>query len=292
MEGVAMRSSRARRALDRLVPHAVDDVRARVRYLAPDDVEWPPDAMHVSGDVAFDVPIASCVYPYGASYDPGRWHPFTATLRQHRDRTGPSSYETSVLQRYYAAFRPVSVLELLFPPDVVADHQDTKLARLGTHEYEPILPWSGGLHPPHGEKGLGTEHGHQGFGPVSEAKGRLEFRRLVDVYQSLERDGFDPARGRITGTFVVRGLAYRFVIGSGFHRLAALSVLGLASVRVQFEPHQLRGVHAELADRWPLVRRGVFDERLARTFVAQLFEGDRFSDDIAPRVEPTWSRAH
>lgn len=90
---------------------------------------------------------------------------------------------------------------------------------------------------------------------------------------------------------MVRGRDYRFVLVSGFHRLAALSVLGHASVRVRFEPHQLRGVYAELADRWPLVRQGVFDERLARAFVAQLFEGDRFSDDIAPRVEPAWARA-
>lgn len=285
-----MLGTRTRQALARLVPHAADDARSRVRYLAANELEWPPDAMHAAGAVAFDVPIAACVYPYGASYDPTRWHPFTAALRQHRDRTGPSSYATSVLRRYYAEFRPATLLELLFAPDLVADHQEATLARLCPRDYEPILPWSGSLHPPHGETGLGVEHGHQGFGPVSDTKGRLEFQRLTDVWASLTRDGFDPARaGGITGTFVVRGDAYRFVVGSGFHRLAALSVLGAVSVRVQFEAHHLRGVHAEVAGRWPLVRRGVFDVDLARAFVDQLFDRDRFSDEIAPRVDPTWS---
>lgn len=287
--GMTMPRTRAPQALLRLLRRSVDDHPPAVQYLTTADLEWPPDAAHVAGDVAFDVPIARCVYPYGASYDRTRWHPFTATLREHREHAGPSSYEASVLRRYYAEFRPATMLELLFPTDVAARYRGTMLARLGTHAYEPILPWSGRLHPPHGEKGLGADQGHQGFGPVSDVKGRLEFRRLVDVCRSIERDGFDPLRGAITGTFVVLGDAYRLVVGSGFHRLAALSVLGAVNVRVRFEPHDLRSVHGELADRWPLVRRGVFDVELARAFVAQLFEHDRFSDEIAPRVEPAWS---
>ena len=286
-----MLRARIYRALARRAPSARENHRSKVRYLAADELAWPPDAMHADGDVAYDVPIAACVYPYGAAYDPGRWHPFTATLRELRDGAGPATYTTSVLHRYYATFRPSTLLELLFPADVVAAHPDAALGKLGTRAYEPILPWSGRLHPPHGEKGLGVVHGHQGFGPVSDAKGRLEFQRLLDVYRSLEREGFDPTRGRVTGTFVVRGGAYRFVVGSGFHRLAALSVLGVPSVRARFEPHHLRGVHAELADRWPLVRRGVFDAALARTFVDHLFDRDRFSEEVAPRVEPTWARA-
>ncbi|MDF1522166.1 MAG: hypothetical protein P1P87_05030 [Trueperaceae bacterium] len=245
--------------------------------------------MHLHGQVLFDVPAAACVYPHGASYDPQRWHPFTATLRQYRDLGGDVTYETSILRSYYERFQPATLLELFFPPEVVATNEDASLAHLQPCEVEPVLPWDAALVAPMGEAGLDPSHGHQGFGPVSAAKGRLEFGRLTHLWDELHREPFDvDENGGVQGYFLLRGADYRFVVRVGFHRVAVLSALGVPKVRVHFVDGQARAWHAETLARWPLVRTGVYPEPLARRFVDQFFDDDWTSRVIAPQVEPTW----
>jgi hypothetical protein len=46
--------------------------------------------------------------------------------------------------------------------------------------------------PIRGEKGLDASHGIQAYGPVSDAKGRLEFARLTETYDAIRAHGYRP----------------------------------------------------------------------------------------------------
>ncbi|MFO7545870.1 MAG: hypothetical protein R6W77_10285 [Trueperaceae bacterium] len=207
------------------------------------------------------------------------WHPFVAVL--HQLAANPElRYEDSVLARFYQRFQPRNQVELLFPRDVAAAHADAALAFAPMRQgYAPLVPWQLALErgSDRGEHGLGPEHGHQSFGPVSSDKGRTEFARLRSTFVSIRDHGYQPARatGEISGLFVLRGDDYRFVIRAGHHRMAALAALGAATARVGFFHRDPRAVNAEAIRTWPLVREGIFDEELAMRFVDQLFAEDQ-----------------
>lgn len=238
----------------------------------PPEVETfdrPTDAIYETRAVVFEMPLHDCLYPHGMTYAPTGPHPFVQTLHAYRnDRT--LSYEDSPLKRFYDRFQPASILELLYPPDVVERYRHARLAEFSTTSFQPFLPWDSGAVRATGEKGLGAKHGHQGFGPVSEEKGRLEFERLQSTFESIERHGYRPRSGpdgEIRGYFLTDGPRARFVVRAGQHRVASLAALEHDVARVAFLPRFTRAIDAATIPQWPLVRRGIFSEELARTFV-------------------------
>lgn len=247
----------------------------------------PTDAIYAHRDLIFEVPLRRCRYLYGGTFGPAGgedaatsgWHPFVAVL--HELAANPDlRYEDSVLARFYERFQPQSQVAFFFPRDVAADHQDAALARapMGSG-YAPLVPWQLEIEPrsDRGEHGLGPEHGHQSYGPVSSEKGRKEFERLRSTHASIRDHGYHPelAKADVAGLFVLRGADYRFVVRSGHHRMAALAALGAEKVRVGFFHRDPRAVNAEAIATWPLVREGVFDEALAVRFVDLLFDEDQ-----------------
>jgi hypothetical protein len=246
------------------------------RFVVPDHLS---DTIHYRGDILFDVPLRLCRYPYGFRYGGAGWHPFVDTLREYRARGGELRYEDSLLCRFYASFQPTTSLELFFPPDVASRHQNSALAEYPLNAYAPILPWNGEIYRARGEAPLAVEHGHQGFGPVTETKGRLEFSRLVNTYDSIARTGFRPEEsGGIRGYFLTRGTEVVFVIRTGFHRCAALSALDHEHVRVGFAEDMIRSLCAETHARWPLVRTGPFSEELAGQFIDEFFRAESWHE--------------
>lgn len=233
------------------------------------------------------MPLGRCRYLYGGTFGPvdgedratSGWHPLVAVL--HEFAANPElRYEDSVLATFYQRFQPRNQVEFFFPRSVASAQAGAALARAPMgHGYAPLVPWQLELESgsDRGEHGLGPEHGHQSFGPVSSEKGRSEFERLRSTYVSIRDHGYRPerAKGDIAGLFVLRGADYRFVIRSGHHRMAALAALGAATVRVGFFHRDPRAVNAEAIPAWPLVREGVFDEELAVRFVDQLFDLDQ-----------------
>jgi len=279
----------ARRVWKRAVRRAAKWTRFAPAPTVPDVTRLgaPTDAIYAHRDLIVEVPLARCRYLYGGTFGPvhgedpatSGWHPFVAVL--HQWSANPElRYEDSVLAEFYRRFQPRNQVEFLFPRDVAAAHADAALARapMGAG-YAPLVPWQLALEPgsDRGEHGLGPEHGHQSFGPVSSAKGRTEFTRLRSTFVSIRDQGYQPTRaGReISGLFVLRGDDYRFVVRAGHHRMAALAALGVATVRVGFFRQDPRAVNVEAVRTWPLVREGVFDEALAVRFVDQLFAEDQ-----------------
>lgn len=235
----------------------------------PIPLETPTDAIYMTGSVIFRVPLTCCVYPHGMSFGPDGWHPFVETLKAYRNDRD-LLYEGSPLETFYATFQPGSMLELLYPRDVVRVHADAPLADYGTGTFQPFLPWDGAIVSATGEKHLDAAHGHQGFGPVSEKKGRFEFERLRTTFESIEAHGYRPRPGRsgeIRGYFLTDGDRWRFVVRAGHHRTASLAALGHESIRVGFFHGFTRSVDAATMERWPLVRNGPYDRTLARILV-------------------------
>lgn len=251
----------------------------------PVALEHPTDALFHPTGVVFEVPIERCRYLYGGSYGPvlgatpeaSGWHPFVALARQLAEQPD-LRYQDSVLARYYERFQPRNQVEFFFPADVAARHEGSRLASLTLDEARlPMLPWHADVMYGKGEHGLGPEHGHQSYGPVSEQKGMLEFNRVRDTFMSIRDHGYRPelASGEILGVFVLRGDEYRFLVRGGHHRLSAMAALGHPTARVTFDRSMTRSLNLEALDLWPQVRAGVYDRELAALFVEQLFTDDQ-----------------
>ena len=263
---------------------ALERVRAMNRRItgrkatAPEitPLERPTDAIYVTRSIVFEVPLADCMYPYGMAYGPHGWHPFVETLHAYQRDRG-LTYDRSPLKAFYSAFQPHSFLDLYFPRAFADRHRESELARLTARDHQPFLPWDTKVVRAGGEKDLDASHGHQGFGPVSQEKGELEFARLTRTFQSIERHGYRPrgdGDGEIRGYFLTDGARARFIVRVGQHRTASLAALGRETIRVGFVRSFTRSIDAGSMDHWPLVRRGVFPRTLAREFVELMLGTD------------------
>lgn len=267
----ALRSFRyALRRLGFEVPQRIDKTITPLTAL-----EHPCDAIYHSGDVAFEVPLEKCRYPYHFSYDPAGWHPFVAVLRQYIS-TLELSYEDSILHEYYKRYQPKNVFEAFFPnvspDDIEGAHPLTKLS---IPPYEPFFPWDASKPHTKAEKGLGASHGNQGFGPVSDEKGRLELTRLKSTYESVKGEGYKPLNGHdgdIRGYFLRTSDDYRFFIRQGLHRAAVLSAMDYKSVRVKFFKPTPRAVFLADSDNWPQVKKGELTPAIAERIFKMFFD--------------------
>ena len=255
-------------------------------------LEHPFDANYRHGDVAFEVPLTKCMYPYHFSYHPAGWHPFVQVLRQYR--ADPDlKYEDSILHAYYQKYRPKNVLEAFFVTlDMRAPFADSELASLNIPPFAPFFPWDPHRPQTFAEKGLEPSQGNQGYGPVSDAKGNLEFQRLVETYTSIETHGFQPGSGHdgdIRGYFLKSNDDYRFVVRQGLHRAAVLAVMSdeigsaetrpaatenYEQVRVRFYAPYPRTIFLHDLSNWPQVREGTMSAQLAERVFKLFFEDD------------------
>lgn len=210
--------------------------------------------------------------------------PFTRTVKQLlEERSLP--YEDSALKRYYDEFQPRTVAEVL------GLDEDPARPWLSGPPLTYALPWDAAPGPVAMRRRLALnarenrEHGAaylpsaewKFFGPVSDAKGRLEFERLRLCHESIERNGYRRQGGRdgdITGV-VFRGETTSAVrVVRGQHRIAVLNAHGYAAVPLRL--NLKKTVHRGAVRSWPAVRRGALSTAQAlRVF-------DRFLDGEPP----------
>ncbi len=240
-------------------------------------LEHPFDAHYQHGDVAFEVPLEKCMYPYHFSYDPAGWHPFVQTLKQF-EADPELSYETSALYDFYQKYRPETVLEAFFvTPQARSAFADSELANYKMPPFQPFFPWDPHASTTRAEKGLDGSQGNQGYGPVSDAKGGLELERLTHTYRSIQTHGFRSGHGHdgdIRGYFLKTDDDYRFVIRQGLHRTAVLAAMNYEKIRVRFYLPYPRTVFLCNLDGWPQVRAGTMSAALAERVFAMFFEDD------------------
>jgi hypothetical protein len=115
--------------------------------------------------------------------------------------------------------------------------------------------------------------GYQYHGPVSRRKGRLEYRRLVNIYESIEERGYERQLGHAHFLVLKRGDEFRFSgIGPGNHRAAAMAALGYETIPAIF--YKFHVVDVEMAEYWPQVSRGVWSQAQAEAYLHHLFDFD------------------
>ena len=219
--------------------------------------------------------------------------PIVRTARDHI-RDNRTTYEGSPLARYYEHFQPRSAAEVLGLPAILPFTEMPPLAAQ--------LPWSVTVsldarhalirkeNRGHGAK-LDAEHGWFGFGPVSTQKGRLEMTRLGRVCDSIREHGYrrrDTMDGDIRASILIGNRDWVCWIGSGHHRIAALSALGYTQVPIRL----LSGGYRPLirrtdVDAWPQVRSGLYSRDQALAVFDRIFEG-RPPDETLP---PKWGKA-
>lgn len=252
----------------------------------PPLVEDPAEALRQSRKgrrVAFACPVARCTHFVGFGLDPRGWHPFVATLEAYRTGVA-TTYETSLLRAYYAAWKPTSAADAY----AGFDAGPAGLRALPPYAFY-LVPWASGTpetvaadtsywvaqeNAEHGCPDLTlSEHGLGYFGPVAPAKGELEFRRLASIFERLRVEGYDRRHGDVNVRMLRRGSDLRFVIdGGGYHRAAALAAAGYATM-----PATLREpvvIAPENAADWPQVRSGLWTKEKALRYFDHLFDFD------------------
>lgn len=233
----------------------------------------PHQAFYERGDIAFEVPLEKCQSLLHSSYHLKGNHPFVETLLQYR--VNPElRYDTSLLKTFYSTFQPATVLAAFVSPKERQRFITSPLNTMPTDSYHPFFPWDAQIRTAKGEGGLDASHGHQSFGPVSQVKGEMEFRRLTDVYESIKAKGYIPQSeedGDIRGFFLRTDDDYRFVVRQGLHRTPALSVLGYPSIRAKFFKGLPRAIFLRDSAHWPQVESGLMSQELAEYIFMQFF---------------------
>lgn len=210
-------------------------------------------------------------------------NPFVETIKQYLQ--DPSlDYGRSALRLYHQSFRPDTIAEAFGMED------DGRLHFL--LRQPPLLSFPPWVRPPltdykahlkrrqvnidienrkSGRK-LGHENGHYGMGPVSDAKGALELRRLISITESIRNNGYQIQTGSEAVQAVVMRASehFRFLCANGHHRTSALAALGYTSIPVCPRPGI---VDRDDVMRWPGVEAGVFTPDQALHVFDMLFNG-------------------
>jgi hypothetical protein len=257
------------------------EIRKRVRpHPITDVIDNPLEAcsrLRSGTPTAIEAAVEKCVIFNGLSFGETGWHPFVAALAEYSADPG-RGYSGSILDRYYAAWQPRNGLECLigapgpqvlagYPPYVMhapwlaatPDEQLLRNSRLVELENRIF-----------GGAGMGIEDGYGLQGPVSRRKGELEYRRLIEVNDSIRERSYDRSRGDITVHVLRRDDEFRFCVRHGQHRAAALRHLGYDSFPVL--PKML--VDRSAVNHWPQVYGGAWGAEEALAYFDHLFDFD------------------
>lgn len=123
-------------------------------------------------------------------------------------------------------------------------------------------------------------HSHESIAtpPLSDKKIDVETKRLIDVYRSIKKNGYDIKKS-IEADLLIRGDEYRWVIIHGHHRAAALETIGTSDKIIV----KIRNIiRIDEVKYWPEVKSGVFTIEEAIKVFCNVF------DAIPPESNKKW----
>ena len=255
--------------------------RVDTRSTPPPNFQDPLEAMfHVNcGEPAtFTCMLSDCVIFNGFSFDQKGWHPFVYALNEFRENRG-REFEGSRLDSYYRAWQPADAAEALIglteAPEVLKRYpsfiKHVPWLNLGCEErLNQISRILCEENAGHGHPELGVRDGYGLHGPVSPAKGRLEYRRLTGLFEKIEREGFRCSGNAIAVQILKRGNEFRFWVAHGYHRTAVLKALG----HEEFQAAPTMVVDVNEVDHWPQVYRGTWTRKQALDYFDHCFDFD------------------
>lgn len=276
----------------------------RIRRLPP--VNWigvPLETLEAvrrskKSPALLEVPLSKCrglrAMAFPCSSD--SIHPFIMTLRSH---------DMDILRDYFILVQPETIGELF---DI--DHK-TPMMEMPALSY--VYPWDGkpsGSIRQYRQEFVSREtishggskkfDGWHHFGPVSEDKVQLEFRRLEAIYGSIKSRGYKRSNkpdGDIAGTLLIREDDYCVVISKGHHRIAALAALGLTAIPLRVGINSNSYVDRANVSKWPGVVSSAFSTEEALQIFDRIFEGRQpavcgvWNEYCKNRAEPVADRS-
>ena len=114
--------------------------------------------------------------------------------------------------------------------------------------------------------------------PLSDKKIDVETKRLIGVYRSIKKNGYDIKKS-IEADLLIRGDEYSWVIIHGHHRAAALEAIG-APDKIVVKIRNI--IRIDEAKYWPEVKSGVFTIEEAIKVFCNVF------DAIPPESNKKW----
>ncbi len=267
------------------------DVRRVEHQVPPNPIlfEDPIEALrYVQGErqAAFVCPIKDLTYLIGFGLAPKGWHPFLATLQEYRSGLS-TCYGDSILKTYYESWQPQNAQEAYAgfneAPKSFAKLAPHLLYLLPWRSHDPsevtrnIEYWSSLDNLEHGRPDLHfLKHGLGFFGPTATAKGELEYRRLIYIYEEIKIHGYNRSYGDINLVLLRRGSEFRYITdGQGYHRAIAIAALDHETLPARFRNPFI--IDVKDADYWPQVRSGIWERSEAVAYFNYLFDFDSYS---------------
>lgn len=235
---------------------------------------------HAGEITAIQCPLDDCVIYNGFSFGERSWHPFVAAAKE-KLMTPSQKYHGSILEHFYQTWCPTNAFDALIGltngPDFLKSYPAHTMhfpwlepcPEARRRVIEKIILSENKLH---GGKKITISEGYGLQGPVSIAKGELEYGRLTSILASISKKGIDRSFGDPTAQVLKRGDEYRFRISHGHHRIAAAAALGYKNVPII--PVLL--VDYEEADHWPQVHRGRWSKKDALEYFDHHFIFDSY----------------
>lgn len=203
----------------------------------------------------FNIPLSKLRHHGGQAYTYSQHH----FMQYYKDGI-------TALSNYYSKHSPKTVYEKHFIS--------------GKNSKQADLPWSNEYKKNIvGEHGLGAEHGHSAFGPVTNSKLKLEANRLDTCLNSIKHNGY-LIRNRFTreyngfprGYFLVSNTGeWIFRVVGAKHRVAALAHLGWENIPVCCEPNFPKCIFESDISNWPGVYSGKYAESEAKLIFDSYF---------------------
>ena len=238
------------------------------RASAPD----PMAAVYLPNAADFFVPVTWCRNVSLFGFGPGAFDAWEATARQIAATPDVAASDT-VLARVLERFVPTTAAERLFFDPARDASPGSKLHDISALDTMYFWPWATAVRrwPAKAPEELRL----RSHGPVGERIVELEVWRLKRLVASVKENGYRPRRvDGIRGQLLAANGEMRFLIKSGFHRVAVLAALGHDEVPVRFANGFQRLKTLDQLPTWPLVREGVFTPREAELVVERLFTED------------------
>ena len=226
-------------------------------------------------DVPFKIDITIITSRLGFSYAKDGWHPFLKTLEEY-SQNPDLRYQDSTLARLYRQYCPANVQEVLLDNHKLPLH--------------PICDW-----PPSNElirwiwalnkgsvrtilkrlKNSPASPGWIFFGPHKQEYGEKEFQRLIKVYNSIKKNGFQKELSEtdpVNGYFLKKGTKLRFVLLQGNHRVSVLRSLGYSEIKVLIRKGHPAVIDRAELHRWTEKGGGIYPSQLPIKLFDALFD--------------------
>jgi len=183
------------------------------------------------------VPRRKCRWSAGFKLSP-KVHPFVATMK---------SGDIAYLRKFYENYQPENIWEMYF----LSSNRDSSIVSLPWKSVKKKADFKE-------EDGLSEDGGHQWFGPVSSKKIEVEYRRCMNCYNSIKKEGYYPQKygGYPRGHFLVGENEFCFHVEGGQHRIAALAALKWNRIEVMSMNGPFDIIRESEVDTWPGVRDG------------------------------------